>query len=1004
MGSIPQWLSNQARSRSVTDRELEILGGLLKKQSNAEMAAEMFISVRTVESHVSSLLSKFGEPGRAALIKSLEELAPEQGLTPSMPAPLARQARSNRFLGRVAELQLLREDWRRTLQGSERLSMLSGEAGIGKSRLAAQYAAEVFNTGATVLYGGFHEDISAPYEAVAEAVTPYLRDLSISDLQESLGTLLDDLGLIVPNLKHHRSEPDADRMVDGGVGRHRLTEAVRILLQRLTGTRPVLLVLDDLHWASRPALGLLHRLLVKGELGRIHVLLTYRYAELGSDLSSFISDTYRGLAATRIEMSGLSVTESLALIHSFNKDAEDPPESRWLNVYAETKGNPFFLTEAVRADFGARKSVTGTGSVPLGVAELVSHRVRKLDSGDRALLEAAAVLGNQFDVDCLSRVADCEDHRVISMTERAAAMGLVYDNKEPSSAYVREEPDRCTFAHEIVRKAILSHVSPARRRRIHAAAAAALQDETIGGPNRADEIARHTVEAGVASNPEQVPFLVMAGRSALASGAFQDAYDFFDQARQYGARTDAVSWSEITFQMGVALRGLGRWDDALECWRESLDASSDSGDLHSVARTCEAASYNAMWAIRMEEAVQLAQYGVDLLRGSEGRELGRLFGHLAIAQGWSGDYVRSSRCIAAEHGIATTLGDRALKAHALGASTIQLTAFSEHSRAIQNAKAALRDLRDADDRWMLSSVMGYLQFALVGTGRFEEARALRNEVSTLADRGGNFGALLQKNRIDALLAFYEFGDMQAFALYAESDLELCRAVGTGLEAMSYGYLGTALFYSGDMSSALTHFEEASRLEKRTAMTGWGAGLLFELLAYQGNRTESLKMLDEYRWLMPAGNQANTCGSWFWMLAVAEGLFVLGEHEQAAQLYENIVDFSRRTGVVCMEFVDGRLVERSAGIAALAAERWDEAERHFLSAIDIADRLPHIIEAAHSRRFFGLMLYSRGAPGDIAQGTTYLTEAHEAYERLSMTHHAKICQDAVTERAASGTSF
>ncbi len=999
MDHPPQWLATQAKMLGVTDRESEVLAGLLKQLSNAEMAAEMFISVRTVESHVSSLLTKFGMPGRVALIKSLEEHRPEREFNPPLPAPLARQTGTNRFLGRIPELQLLRDEWRTVLQGSAQLSVLSGEAGIGKSRLAAQLAAEVFGTGATVLYGGFHEDISAPYEAIAEAVTPYLRELPTSDLEASLGPLLDDLGLIVPELRHQRSTPDADRMVDTGLGRYRLTEAVRALLQLLTRSHPVLLVLDDLHWASGPALALLHRLLVREEIGRIHVLLTYRHIEPDSELSSFVSDMFRDLTATRIELSGLSMTESLALIHSVDDDAGDSSESSWLSVYAETKGNPFFLTESARSGIGVGRDNTKPGSVPVGVAELVSHRLRKLDTGDRSLLETAAVLGNQFDIGTLSKVSGCEDHVVISTMERATALRLVYDIEAPSG-YGRENLDQYIFAHEIVRKAILGHVSAPRRKRLHAAAAAALQDEAIGGFDRADEIARHTLEAGVTSDPAQVPFLTMAGRSALASGAFQDAYDFFDQARQHETPTNAAVWSEVTFQMGVALRGLGRWDEALVCWRESLDSSRNSGDLQSVARTCEAASYNLMWAIRMGEAVELAQYGVELLRGFEGRELGRLFGHLAIAQSWSGDYTHSSQSVAAEHRIASALGDRALEAHALGASTVQLTAFNEHSQAIQHAKIALKDLREAGDLWMLSSLLGYLQFALVGTGRVEEARALRKEIGTLAERVGNVGALLQASRIDALLNFFEFGDTQAFASYAESDLELCRAVGTGLDAMSFEYLGIAHFYSGDLASALSRFEEAARLEQRSAMTGWGAGLLFELYSHQGNRTAALNLLNQYDWLLPDSGQANSTGSWFWLLAVTEGLFVLGEHERAAQLYDRIIEFSRRTGVVCMEWVDGRIVERAAGIAAMAAKRWDQAEKHFQLAIQIADKLPHIIEAAHSHRYLGLNFYSRGAPGDVSQGTTHLTEAYEVYKSLGMTHHAMICEAVIAEHVAS----
>jgi hypothetical protein len=132
-----------------------------------------------------------------------------------------------------------------------------------------------------------------------------------------------------------------------------------------------------------------------------------------------------------------------------------------------------------------------------------------------------------------------------------------------------------------------------------------------------------------------------------------------------------------------------------------------------------------------------------------------------------------------------------------------------------------------------------------------------------------------------------------------------------------------------------------------------------------------------------------------LLAAAEGLSVLGALDAAAALYPAIVDCGVRTGAVCPSLIDGRLLERAAGIAAMAGRRFPEAETHFLRALEQARSIPHRPEEAHTGRFYGQMLLERDGPGDREQAAVVLHEAAAAYRRMGMPRHAEMAERKTT---------
>jgi DNA-binding SARP family transcriptional activator len=287
----------------------------------------------------------------------------------AFPGRLLRADRSA-FVGRQPELDRIRTAWRRVTAGGgpAQVVLLAGEAGIGKSRLAARFAAEAGAAGATVLYGACEEQALVPYEPFAEA----------------LGT--------------------------SAAGREELESRLTLT----AATSPVVLVLDDLHLADRNSLALLARV-ARGAAGeRLLVLGAYRDADaLGTPLLGAIAELRRDCDVERIPVDGLSVDEVAALLDG----VADPGR-----IHDRTDGNPFFVRELAR-HLAERRDAPG--DVPESVSDVVLARVGRLSASSAEALTSASVLGETFDLAVLEHLLGSSE--LLDVLDEAAAAGLIDD-------------------------------------------------------------------------------------------------------------------------------------------------------------------------------------------------------------------------------------------------------------------------------------------------------------------------------------------------------------------------------------------------------------------------------------------------------------------------------------------------------------------------------------------------------------------------------------------------
>src|SRR6185437_8941674 len=274
-----------------------------------------------------------------------EQASPDEPIErPSLPAVLAGPGP---FVGRGHELGRLFSAWQTTLAGGTNAVLIAGEPGVGKTRLDGEWSRQAYDQGALVIYGRCDEDLGAPYQPFAEALRSLVPCLAAKGLRglrgvESLLALVPGMTDVLPDLAAPtRADPDTERFA--------LFDAVVALLALASAGAPVVVILDDLHWAAKPTLLLMRHLLRFGEHARVQIVGTYRSTDLDRShpLAAMLADLHRSAVpgtTNRIALSGLDQDDVTTYVAEVGYDDEELARA----LAAVTGGNPFFLIEALR--------------------------------------------------------------------------------------------------------------------------------------------------------------------------------------------------------------------------------------------------------------------------------------------------------------------------------------------------------------------------------------------------------------------------------------------------------------------------------------------------------------------------------------------------------------------------------------------------------------------------------------------------------------------------------
>lgn len=510
------------------------------------------------------------------------------GEEPGGPAPMARAAVARLavpdavaepdlpLVGRRDELRVLTEDWRRAVAGRGATVVLSGEAGIGKSRLTAALVDLAAAEGALCLAGRCYEaSLSEPYGPIAAALRSAMGQVDVA----ALGlpeVWLRELVRLVPELGELVGAGE-NVPLDGLRDRDRLFESLRVFLAALATARPVILVIEDVHWADETSLQVLTSLARQVAALRLLMVVTYR----GEDVATEQRRLVRAVAGAgrRLELSRLSEAETAQLVSTMAA-LDNPPAQFGRRLHRATSGNPLYVVEILRALFeqGTLRTDEGAWLVPAAAAEeayaglplpesvgfLIDARLDQLPDDARTLLDCAAVLRRDFAFELVQAAAGLPAPAALDNLDLLMGLGLLREREAPEAQAADYD-----FAHALVRDRVYQLLSSARRQYLHRQVAGLLE-ATL--PVEPDRVAYHYLRGGV--RERACAWSLKAGEAALRVYAFENALVHFGSAREL-AVVPAEEYRALA-GLGDAHVGLGRPAEAIPSFRTALAVAPDA--------------------------------------------------------------------------------------------------------------------------------------------------------------------------------------------------------------------------------------------------------------------------------------------------------------------------------------------------------------------------------------------------------------------------------------------
>ncbi len=438
----------------------------------------------------------------------------------------------------------------------------------------------------------------------------------------------------------------------------------------------------------------------------------------------------------------------------------------------------------------------------------------------------------------------------------------------------------------------------------------------------------------------------------------------------------------------MARRSLRQFEDALAAWYEALALYEDLGASQEAARLCWEIGWQLSMTVRLEEAAEVARRGLAALGGRRNAERARLLASGVVSLSLTGAHGAATEMLAEALDVAAALGDERLLGDVLIAEALHHFTCMQFRESAAAGRRAMDRLRSGGAPWDVCQALTMVQHGLLHCGRLRELLATFEHLDPLAERLRHLPALMWGGRHRAVVDLLTTADLASFQAFAARDLELCLTNGMRWASDAYTYLGLVVFWQGRWGDD-GHLRQATALEVPGAYTGRNAAYLFLQLAYAGEKEEARAVLEERRAALPRPGRKNGLGGWVLLLAAAEGLAVMDDREEAAALYPLVLE-AMATGTV-LRFLDVRLLETVAGIAASAGGHWAVAEGHFANATRLAGELPNKIEQSDVRRFYAGMLIERAAPGDSGKAGTLLTEAVDGYRRIGMPRHQRLAE-------------
>lgn len=462
-----------------------------------------------------------------------------------------------RFVGRRQELAEARALWRRAMAGQGHTFLVSGEPGVGKTRLVRELRAEAQVSSGLVLSAACYPEGGAPYSPIARILRgtdPVLRDLDLTDrVRADLISLAPELRSLFPDVPTNpHMEPQADQ--------DRLHNSLASLLSALAARSPVLLFIDDVHWADGATLQLLRHLARNAAAMRMLLVLTYREIEVteGGPLSAVLLDLNRERVATRVKLGRLSFDQTREMLEGMLNGRVGRRLVQ--GIYRETEGNPFFVEEVCKAliedgelvqegGHWHSRSEIGKLHIPQSVRQAIQARLARLPESAQEVLRIAAILGREFDFGTLRAACDVDEDALVSALEAAERAQLI---EELPSGRPADRPGtgevKFAFGHALIPTTLREGISGLRRQRLHRRAAEAIKSL------RPEDYESLAYQYALGGDEERArSYYVQAGDRAARIPAMVDAARNYRAALEGWPEAEPAGRAETLFKLGNCL-------------------------------------------------------------------------------------------------------------------------------------------------------------------------------------------------------------------------------------------------------------------------------------------------------------------------------------------------------------------------------------------------------------------------------------------------------------------
>ena len=893
------------------------------------------------------------------------------------------------FVGREREMAALHVSLADAVAGHGRLVLLVGDPGIGKTRTAQELAAHARRQGAQVFSGRCHESAgSPPFWPWVRIVRAYLHECSLTTLRADLGAGASDIAEILAEVRERLPKLPPAPSLEPEQARFRFFDSFTTFLKNVAHAQPLVVILDDLHWADASSLLLLQFLARELADAPLFILGTYRDVDLDLQhpLRQTLGELARASGSQTLHLRGLAQPEVAQVLHHYLTGVS-PEEALISAVHQQTEGNPFFLTEVVRLLASEEHSAplptpqsANPLPIPPRVMDVLSRRLARLSGECLRVLTLASVIGRDFTLAVLTRASELPPPQILHALEEAIAAQIVTADPQTLSSY--------SFAHALMRETMYRELTLTQRMTLHHQVGAAL--ESLRDADLTPHLTELAYHFGMAAQggtevEKALTYATRAGEHATRSLAYEEAIPQYHRALHLLTLLqppDELKRGEVLLALGDAYRRVGQSEQAKATF---LEAATSARQRHHARHLAQAAlGFAGLWVTIgtvdetvvafLEEALRALGEEEDILRA-------RLYARLAVEFWFS-------------------------------TSREQRVTFSQQ---------AVRLARRTADQKTLGYCLQAHHLALWGSPQVEEQLATTVEILRLADQAGDLELALHvySRRVADLLAV---GDVVA--------LEAVMATHARMAEQSHqpAYVWFSVIFQAMRSIRAGHFEEGERLAQQALMLGQraqvsrddavvGFGIqLFALRREQGRLSEMEPAVNGFIEQYPVmtifrcarvylyseiGKEAEARQQFEELASrgftdlpqdltlplslafLAQVCAFLGDTGRAAQLYALLSPYTNYNVAMGTGMVHYGPASHFLGLLATVLGQWDEAQRHFTAALAMNTQLGARPRLADTQCAYADLLLTRQQAGDQEQALALLDAALATAQELGM---------------------